>query len=478
KQEPVINIKDHYITNVEPTLITESATIQGGKINKGTPFYVFEINVDATFEMIEGSSSYKPVLVDIYGRRILTGTGSVELNPGIYVVESEQAHGSSGGSLQAKDSSVDSITITIDTKAAKQQRIDDFNTALNNIPIDLEYNSNYQELINIAQAKLDNLKEDELLLVNVDKFNQLLQQFNNLGVTYIENLINDIGNVDINSSSKITLARNKYNEANNEIKDSITNYEILINAELEFKQYEILSLNNDIEDISGYEVLNIFNLESVYELQNEYFIIVNRYENLSSNDKLKITNYEKVQTNIKELNLIILAHEIKEFINTTENANEKLAETKHAYDNYQSLSSTNKTIISEEELIKLNNLYDEYQLIISTRREELYYFGVENDFFNVENGSSSDLKPEYNYEDILINKALKLESSTKITFTTTARTKIIMVFNQGESIKVNGETIEIINNKIELVVDAGEHTITRNQNPQARLIYMLIIENY
>lgn len=478
KQKPIINIKDHYVTNVEPTLITESVVVQGGKITKGTPFYVFEVNVDATFEMVAGSSSYKPVLVDIYGRRILTGTGRVELKPGIYVVESEQAHGSSGGTSQAKDSSVDSIKINIDTEASKQQRINDFNTALNNIPNNLEYNLSNQELINIAKIKLDNLKEDEKLLVNVNELNQLIQQFNNLGITYIENLINDISDVDINSNAKIALARNKYNEANDEIKDSITNYEILINAELEFKQYEILSLNNNIEEIDSYEILNIFNLESVYELKSEYLSLVERYENLSSSDKLKVTKYDKVLTNINELNLIILAHEIKEFINDTENVGEKLNETKNAYDNYQSLSNTNKTIISEEELIKLNNLYDQYQLIISTRREELYYFGVSNNFFKVENGSSSDLKPEYNYEGLQISKTLKLESSTKITFKTSAKTKIIMVFSEGESIKINKKIVEINDDKIEIIVDAGEHIITRNQNPQARLIYMLIIENY
>ncbi|HHW80021.1 MAG TPA: hypothetical protein GX742_04350, partial [Acholeplasmataceae bacterium] len=477
KKNPVINTKDHYVTNVEPNLITESITVSGGKIIKGTPFYVFELNVDATFEMIAGSSSYKPVLVDIYGRRMLTSTGSVDLLPGVYVVESEQAHGSSGGSSQAKDSSVESITITVETEAAKQQRIDDFNNALSNIPTNLVYDNNNKELINVAQAKLDNLKPEEKLLVNIDKFNQLKQQFNNLGITYIENLINDIGNVDVDSNAKIALARNEYNNANTEIKESISNYEILLNAEFEFKQFELLSLENDIENIEEFETLDIFNLESVNELHDNYLEIVARYENLTSVDKPKVVNYQKVLTNIAEITEIILAHEVKININKIEEVREELNLVKITYDNYQTLNSINKTIITNSELIKLNELYDEYQIIIATRKEELYYFGVDNNYFKVENGKSSDID-KFLYEENEISKALKLESSTKITFTTNTNAKIIMMFSQGDSIKINGEIVNIEDGQIEIMLTEGEHLITRNQNPQARLIYMLIIENY
>lgn len=477
KKTSVIKDEDHFVTKIKPTFISDTTTIQGGKITKGTPFYVFEINVEATFEMVAGNSTYKPVLVDIYGRRMMTGTGSVDLLPGVYVVESEQAHGSSGGTSQAKDSNVESLKIIIDTEAAKQQRIADFNSALSNIPTNLVYNNANKELINITQAKLDNLKPNEIVLVNTDKFNHLKQQFNNLGITHIESLINNIGEVNMDSNTKITSARNEYNNANIEIKDNISNYDILLNAEHEFKQFEIISINNDIEDLEEYQYLDILNLENVNELHDKYLEIVARYENLTSVDKSKVVNYQKVITNTNGINEILLAHEVKANINKIEVVKDELNLVKSTYDNYQSLSDTNKTIITNAGLIKLNEIYNEYQVIISTRREELYYFGVDNNYFKVEGGNSSDID-KFQYEEIEISKALKLESKTKITFTINSKSKIIMIFNQGDSIKINGSIVEIKDDKIELLVEAGEQIIERDGNPQARLIYMLIIENY
>lgn len=101
------------VTNITPTLITSNVIVNNAtKITKGTPLLVFEIENNAVFEM-EANASVLPTLVDIYGKEYLRGTGSINLTPGIYILESSISHGASKGKSQAKDSGVSKYSIIL-----------------------------------------------------------------------------------------------------------------------------------------------------------------------------------------------------------------------------------------------------------------------------------------------------------------------------------------------------------------------------
>lgn len=474
----VINDVDHYVTNMTPVQVTETVTIPGGKIQKGIPFYVFEISANAQFEMVEGTASYRPRLVNIYGEEMLTGTGSVSLTPGIYVLESEISHGSSKGRSQAKESAVTSFTITLDTYEIKQQRIDNFNEALDNIPVELVYSDHHISLVVAAETAYNQLTEDEKLSVEGAQLQTAVNNLISLGKTHIEGLINDIGVVTEDSYNKIHLARTTYNKARLEIRDIVSNYQTLVNAENEFKAFEVTNLINSINDAPSYGTINRTNKTEVTNLNNIYLELETRYLSLAVEDQATVTNYSKVTTNITELELMLMAHDIKELVNLVVDVKDYLDEIIEAHNNYQTLSVDNKSILTETEVNELNSLYTEAQKIKNQRVEQFYHFEGTNPYFSVESGNGCDVSPSQTYNGIEISRGLKLESSTKITFNAESNFRIVMKFIAGESIKIDGVVVPIVNNEIVLDLTAGTHLITRDGNPQARLVYIVVIENY
>src|SRR5690606_10386767 len=124
--------------------------------------------VKADFTLVTTSTGIQPVLVSIYGEPILKGNGSIELEPGTYVVESEQARGASKGSFQGKESKA-GYTITLDSSAASLARINRAKEAIDAIPDVVEYTSLYLELIQTARMYHDELTTSEKLEVSDQK---------------------------------------------------------------------------------------------------------------------------------------------------------------------------------------------------------------------------------------------------------------------------------------------------------------------
>lgn len=153
------------ISNQEPQVITEDLSIPDTKINKGQPLLVFTLLTNATVTLTQGSSSYKPVLVTIYGEPILKGSGVVDLGPGTYVVESEIAHGASKGTSNAKESRA-ALTIEIDNEEASLARLEAYQDALNALPETIMYNEEHFELIQAARTLYNLLKDDEKAMVD------------------------------------------------------------------------------------------------------------------------------------------------------------------------------------------------------------------------------------------------------------------------------------------------------------------------
>ncbi|MGI6781566.1 MAG: InlB B-repeat-containing protein [Acholeplasmataceae bacterium] len=482
KNNKIIDV-NFYITKQTPIQITETIENTGGKILKGTPFYVFKLDSNALFEMVAGTTTYKPKLVTIYGEEMLTGTGSVNLTPGIYVLESEISHGSSKGVSQAKESHVNSFTITLETEEIRQQRINHYNEALNNIPAELVYSNEHLNLIDAAESAYHQLTEDEKPLVNYAKLQTITNNMTNLGKAHIEALISDIGVVGETSYTKINLARTAYDEARLEIRNVVSNYQVLVDAENAYKEFETTSLVSSINDTATFNTIIRSNKTEVINLKNIYLSLESRYEALSQEAQVNITNYSKVENNLNELNKMLTAHEIKELVNEVIEVRDYFNEIEQAYNDYQNLSSENKAILTTDDINKLNNFYQEIIEIKSQRVEQLYYYESNNPYFEViktdgKQPASFPIKPAETHYDQELSLGLKLEAATEVRFTASSNFRIVMEFLEGESIKINGEIVNIVDNKIELDYTAGTYLITRNTGTQPRMKYLLVIENY
>ncbi len=100
--------------------------------------------------------------------------------------------------------------------------------------------------------------------------------------------------------------------------------------------------------------------------------------------------------------------------------------------------------------------------------------GKVNDFFSIA-GKLSTSKGTVNYKGLTLTQCLKIETSTRITFTTTNESELTLVFKEsGKRIKVDGISytttdIGILN----LTLAPGEHTIAKDE--VMNLFYMELI---
>ena len=91
--------------------------------------------------------------------------------------------------------------------------------------------------------------------------------------------------------------------------------------------------------------------------------------------------------------------------------------------------------------------------------------GINSDIFAIV-GNLSTSKGTVNYNDLVLTKCLKIESSTSIKFTLTEKMTLTLVFGgttnaSGKKIKINGTKYEISDNILELELEAGSYEITK-----------------
>lgn len=85
-----------------------------------------------------------------------------------------------------------------------------------------------------------------------------------------------------------------------------------------------------------------------------------------------------------------------------------------------------------------------------------------SDYFSI-TGNLSDSKGTVNYGGETLTQCLKMESATSITFTTEGSGTLTLVFNSDYNggVNVDGVTYTATNGIVEITIDAGSHTITK-----------------
>lgn len=99
--------------------------------------------------------------------------------------------------------------------------------------------------------------------------------------------------------------------------------------------------------------------------------------------------------------------------------------------------------------------------------------GKNSDFFIIE-GNLSTSKGTVNYNGLTLTQCLKIETVTKIQFTTTQTSTLTLVLNStdGVEVKVDGMNYATSNGVITVSLNAGTHTITKAD--VANLFYMIV----
>lgn len=88
--------------------------------------------------------------------------------------------------------------------------------------------------------------------------------------------------------------------------------------------------------------------------------------------------------------------------------------------------------------------------------------GTSSDFFNIQ-GNLSTSKGTVVYKGLTLTQCLKIETATRIEFTTTEASTLTLVFNQesGKKIKIDGTNYTLTNGVVSVPLASGTHTITK-----------------
>lgn len=99
--------------------------------------------------------------------------------------------------------------------------------------------------------------------------------------------------------------------------------------------------------------------------------------------------------------------------------------------------------------------------------------GTSSDFYTI-SGKLSSNKGTVSYNGLSLDTCLKIERKTKITFTTTDKAELVLVFNQKNSsdIKVDGTVYTLTDGILSLEIEAGSHEITKEST--GNLYYMSV----
>ena len=261
--------------------------------------------------------------------------------------------------------------------------------------------------------------------------------------------INAIGTVTLESKTLIETAEAFYNALTTAQKAEVTNYNTLTTARSTYNS--LVEIDNVINLIDACDVATPSTIEAAY----------NAYNALTAAQKAEVTNYsslnalmpEYVEYLISSIGTVTAAS--GDAITKAETLYAALtSEQKSAVDNYSTLTSARTA----------------YNEILSAR--QVLNFTTDaitgNSFFTVAKGTgSASLKSgvaEKTYDGVKYTKALKIESATTITFTTSAATTITIITDStsitvtidGTAYAPNSDGVIIIEN-----LASGSHTISR-----------------
>ena len=166
--------------------------------------------------------------------------------------------------------------------------------------------------ITAAEKAADELEEsDYKQLEQISSLEDARATYNRLvrenAVAEIEAAIESIGAVSLERDTAVFDARVKYDRAIKEVKDAVKNYEILERAEEELSNLKVQNVINLIDQIGQ---VTLDNGDKIQAARSSY-------NNLSSAEKDKVTNYENLESASAKLNELETQDKVENIIRVT-----------------------------------------------------------------------------------------------------------------------------------------------------------------
>ena len=166
--------------------------------------------------------------------------------------------------------------------------------------------SKSKERIESARQAYDKVDADvQAMVSNADILFNAENEYEHLVIASIEDAINDIGTVSLNSGAKITNAREKYDQAEPAAREKVSNLDILTSAEAEFEHLTVDSIIAAIDEIGTVTLDSKSKIESVRK----------KYNNAGKSVQDRITNINTLVAAEAELDRLKTEAEIQSVIN-------------------------------------------------------------------------------------------------------------------------------------------------------------------
>ncbi|MFI3141425.1 MAG: hypothetical protein R3Y27_03835 [Clostridia bacterium] len=139
--------------------------------------------------------------------------------------------------------------------------------------------------IETAQEAVDEL--DEKTLNQLDELGTLEQaqlDYIDVQIAYVEEKIDDIGEVGLSSTTKINTARSKYDALDADLQESVSNFTVLEEAEETYSELEVQQVIDAIDDIGTVSLDSSSKISSAKSL----------YSDLTSAQKKLVSNYDEL----------------------------------------------------------------------------------------------------------------------------------------------------------------------------------------
>lgn len=394
----------------------------------------------------------------------INGTVTVELESGIYVLAS---------GIKDKELTISAISFE-DAAGSSEIRVQAVIDAINAIPPTVTLDS--AETVNAARQAYDALRDDEVSQIPsnlVTKLEEAETTLSGLLVNNVINLIAQIGEVNENSYNAINAARTAYNALTVALRPQVTNYNVLVSAETEFENFEVISVQNMIDALPETSNVTIADESSVQTVLERYRAAYDAYGILDENQTAQVgdSRYDKVIKGMAYLESVLNVYDFKDALAAVDVDSADMATLGAIVSAYNGLDKTiAANLLTSKENIK-------YELVVAKSEElasqtTIISFGDEEtnyknfaDIITV-SGNTSTSKGTLTYGGVSYGTCLKMETETTVTINVgSARTLILYTDGDaGQKIKIDGEDFTVAADGTVTVQVSGSCTITKNNS--------------
>ena len=450
---------------------------------------------------------------------MLIGNGKVMLEAGIYIIQANNFQ--PGDSLKLtwitfKDLTINSLVFDpYNSEEYDQKQIEEYNGILADITSPVSYTDDNYTKLTRALALYNAMSESAKTQVDYKRLQDLYNEYIKAGEQYVEGLINAIGIVDENSGQAISSARLAYTKLIDiDSNATVSNLDVLVSAESAYSTYAVDATINAINAIGE---VTLDSKDKIQNARNLYDALTIEQKALITNEEV-LTNAEKAYSNLVQVNdfnaelervdttslesmknilqkYTNLDDDVKELVNTTKVDEVRVTYLVKLIDSIGEVSKSSGTVINEcieiydsltteqkslitnyETLTKAKEDYDAIQaqtLVVDFEDYQKGGTSAGNGFVTIENGNNKATTKTYN--GVTYNNALKIESATVVSFTTT-EAKTLTLVTDGASKKIFVDGVEYVANAdgiVTIELAAGSHKITKKDSMN---LFALIFE--